>query len=451
MEIKMKNLSFISMVMFMSFFLLLNNSCQKDTSDIISKSVYTIAVLSDIHYMDPSLLSDTGSSAFKEYLKTDGKLLAESDAIMKEVIYEMLHANPKPDLVLIPGDLTKDGELVSHQSVSKYLSQLINAGIKVRVINGNHDINNPHPYMYIGPTTQKVANIDPDGFKTIYENCGYSDALYTDPNSLSYVSEPLPGLWLIAIDACKYWDGIPFSLMVGGSIKQETMTWILARLAEAEAKGKTVFGMMHPGILNHFTDENIMFKGFVVDRSSTVSDSLMNAGLRIMFTGHFHATDIVKKTSGNTFLFDIETGSTVVYPCTYRMITYLKDSALIISTNTITHNDYPLSAGQTFSYYITQKAYVNLDSLLTRAFTSSNCTYETARIFAPRIRNAMMAHFAGDEKLYSTHETDSIDLTITRLGSNFSWLRPFCISIWTDIPPADNSLMIYLKSGASFK
>ncbi|HEY5511131.1 MAG TPA: metallophosphoesterase [Prolixibacteraceae bacterium] len=442
----------ICMVMFMSFFLLLNNSCKKDTYDnSISKSVYTIAVISDIHYMDPSLLPDTGSLAFKEYLKTDGKLLAESDAIMKEVIWELLHATPKPDLVLIPGDLTKDGELVSHQSVSKYLSQLINAGIKVRVIDGNHDINNPHPYMYIGSTTQKVANIDAGGFKTIYENCGYSDALYTDPSSLSYVSEPLPGLWLIAIDACKYWDGIPFSLMTGGRIKQETMTWILARIAEAEAKGKTVFGMMHHGILNHFTNEESMFKGFVVDRSSTVSDSLMNAGLRIMFTGHFHANDIVKKTSGNTFLFDIETGSPVVYPCPYRMITYLKDSALIISSDTITHNDYPLPGGQTFSFYAKQKAKVNLDSLLTISFTSSNCTYETARIFAPRIRNAMMAHFAGDERLYSTHETDSIDITITRLGSNLSWLRPFCISIWTDLPPTDNSLMIYLKSGASFK
>ncbi len=439
------------MVIFMSFFFLLNNSCRKDICDnTISKSVYTIAVLSDIHYMDPSLLPDTGSSAFKEYLKTDGKLLAESDAIMKEVIWELLNAKQKPDLVLIPGDLTKDGELVSHQSVSKYLSELINAGIKVRVIDGNHDINNQHPYMYIGSTTQKVANIDADGFKTIYENCGYSDALYTDPSSLSYVSEPLPGLWLIAIDACNYWDGIPYNLMTGGSIKQETMTWILPRLAEAEAKGKTVFGMMHHGILNHFTDEDSLFKGFVVDRSSTVSDSLMTAGLRIMFTGHFHANDIVKKTSGNTFLFDIETGSTVCYPCPYRMITYLKDSALIISTNIITQNDYPLPGGQTFSDYITQKAYVNLDSLLTRAFTSSNCTYETARIFAPRIRNAMMAHFAGDERLFSTHEMDSIDLTITRLGSNFSWLRTYCISLWNDLPPTDNSLMIYLKSGASY-
>lgn len=122
----------------------------------------------------------------------------------------------------------------------------------------------------------------------------------------------------------------------------------------------------------------------------------------------------------------------------------------IISSDTITHIDYPLPGGQTFSYYVRHKARVNLDSLFTRDFTSSNCTYETARIFAPRIRNAMMAHFAGDERLFSNHEMDSIDMTITRLGANFSWLRPYCISIWTHLPPTDNSLMIYLKSGASY-
>ena len=108
------------------------------------------------------------------------------------------------------------------------------------------------------------------------------------------------------------------------------MTWALARLAEAAAKGKMVFGIMHHALINHNTDQNLSFSDLVVDRSSTVSDSLMNGGLKVVFTGHRHASDIVKKTTGNNFLYDIETISTVVYPCTYRMIAYIKDSALII-------------------------------------------------------------------------------------------------------------------------
>ncbi|MEI6435849.1 MAG: hypothetical protein WCP32_13465 [Bacteroidota bacterium] len=57
-----------------------------------------------------------------------------------------------------------------------------------------------------------------------------------------------------------------------------TMTWALARLAEAGAKGKMVFGMMHHALINHFTDQNLSFSDMLVDRSSTVSDSLMNGG-----------------------------------------------------------------------------------------------------------------------------------------------------------------------------
>jgi hypothetical protein len=58
---------------------------------------------------------------------------------------------------------------------------------------------------------------------------------------------------------------------------------------------------------------------------------------------------------------------------------------------------------------------------------------------------------ASDKRLFSTNEMDSIDITVKRLGSNFSWLRPYCINLWTDLPPSDNSLMIYLKLGASYK
>ena len=70
-----------------------------------------IAVLSDLHYMDPSLLKADGS-AFQLYLMQDPKLLAESGAILQQILHKLV--SEKPDLVLISGDLTKDGELISH-------------------------------------------------------------------------------------------------------------------------------------------------------------------------------------------------------------------------------------------------------------------------------------------------------------------------------------------------
>lgn len=440
----------------MGFLLLSNTGCRKSDSNDNQKDVYTIAVISDIHYMDPSLLPDLDSDPLKVLINFDQRLVVESDAIMREVVQELIIA--KPDLVLIPGDLSFDGELVSHQAVAGLLSGLISAGIKVRVINGNHDVNFKYAVKFMPHDTVPVPNIDPEMFKTIYANFGYNDALYTDPASLSYISEPLPGLWLLSIDACKYSTSLEYEDSRGANIRHETMTWAIARLAEAQAKGKTVFGMMHHALFNHFTDQDVYAPGIVVDRSSTVSDSLMNAGLKIMFSGHVHATDITKKTSGNKFLYDIETSSTIVYPCSYRMITYIKDSALIITTKPITHINFHIPSGQTFQDYAKQRCGSSMD---TANFYSmvllQNYSKESARLINPRMRPAAMANMAGDEQILSTSEFDSINSTVTRLGPGFSWHGPGaswrtnCLNIWNDLPPADNSQVIFLKSGNSMK
>jgi hypothetical protein len=82
-----------------------------------------IAVISDVHYMDPSLLKNGAENgkAFQDYLNADPKLVQYSDAIFKETIAKVKAESP--DILLIAGDLTKDGELVSHQSVAALLAQ----------------------------------------------------------------------------------------------------------------------------------------------------------------------------------------------------------------------------------------------------------------------------------------------------------------------------------------
>ena len=421
------------------------NNCGCSTA----KNVYTIAVMSDIHYMDPSLLIKDGPK-FQDYLVINGKLLAASDAIMQEAVYELIHATPKPDLVLIVGDLTKDGEFVGHVSVHLYLQQLIRAGIRVRVIDGNHDIYSAQSYEYNDKVMTRVQNISPDQFRSIYSDCGYSDAICTDPYSLSYVSEPLPNLWLISIDDCKY-DNINNQAYTAGVIRPGTMKWILDRMAEAALKGKTVFGMMHHGLVEHFKGQNSTFPGFLVDNYNDVADQLMRAGLKIMFTGHFHATDIVKKNLQNRFLYDIETGSTIVYPCSYRVITYVRDSALIINTRHITNVCYTgMLPGQSFVTYADSLTRIAADTLLTTLLNKYKLTGDTATSWhAGHCQGAaLMAHMAGDEK--RAFEDTALNKQIaTKYGP--SWLPLYCDCLWTDLKPADDSLTILLKSGNCFK
>ena len=173
------------------------SNCVNDNFIFNPKTV-KIAVLSDLHYMDPSLLRADGS-AFQMYLMQDPKLLAESGAILKEILHKLLVE--KPDLVLISGDLTKDGELISHKSLLKQLHILELNHIKVLVVPGNHDINNPDAKLFDGDNATPVATITADNFKSLYADYGYKTAIARDPNSLSYVSEPVKNLRILALDA----------------------------------------------------------------------------------------------------------------------------------------------------------------------------------------------------------------------------------------------------------
>jgi hypothetical protein len=153
-----------------------------------------LAVMSDLHYFAPSLLVHDGP-AFRAYLAADPKLLVQSQAIVDEMVAEVKQAQPQ--IVLVPGDLTKDGERVNHLAVTNYLGQLEAGGAKVFVIPGNHDINNPDAFSYDGETKTPVPTITKDEFATLYQQFGYGEAVARDPNSLSYVAEPVPGLRIL--------------------------------------------------------------------------------------------------------------------------------------------------------------------------------------------------------------------------------------------------------------
>ena len=86
-----------------------------------------LLVISDPHYFDPSL--GPSGPAFESYLTHDRKLIAESDAIMRALVDLVPAENPQ--FVLISGDLTKDGELLSHQSVAGYLQRIKAGGRRV--------------------------------------------------------------------------------------------------------------------------------------------------------------------------------------------------------------------------------------------------------------------------------------------------------------------------------
>ena len=398
-----------------------------------------IAVLSDLHYMDPSLLREDGS-AFQMYLMQDRKLLAESSAILQEVVNELLIE--KPDLVLISGDLTKDGELVCHQAVIKQLRILEANRIKVLVVPGNHDINNPDAVLFDGDNTEPVATVSPEQFRSLYADYGYGSAIASDPNSLSYISEPFKNLFVLAIDANEYYDNTSEYSVTAGNIKDATMEWITTQLAGLKSKkGKVVIGMMHHGVIEHFMGESVIFPDYLVDDRFTRADELMQAGLKVIFTGHFHGNDAVQLASGDLLLTDIETGSPVSYNSPYRIIDLI-DNKMYVETKHITSIDYPGLNGVPFPEYEAAISFAAFEFLAKYMLMSPpyNVPEFYATLVAPVFSGAMMAHFAGDETI-----SDETNTEIQFVYGISADLGNMLYGFYTDLPPSDNDLVIDLN------
>ena len=289
----------------------------------------SIIVMSDIHVMAPQLLEEKGT-AYENYLNQDPKLLEYSGEVLEYLVEKTLERNP--DLVIIPGDLTKDGELLSHQLVVNILGKLRSAGIPVIVVPGNHDIDNPEGYYFNGDNTRPAERTSPEQFKTLYADFGYNQAYAKDPASLSFVCEPLKGLVLLCIDTNKYEENKYIDKgdeknynQTSGRIRPATLTWMLAEADKARVEGKQVVLVQHHNIVQHYDAQSTLQGDYIVADYEKVSKQMMQHGIHMAFTGHTHLQDIAqyRALTDNAqldSLVDVATGSVISYPNPWRTI-----------------------------------------------------------------------------------------------------------------------------------
>ena len=419
-----------------------------------------IFVIADTHLMAPSLLVKDGT-AFQTYLTGDRKLLEESKVILDETINLIL--SEKPDLVLIPGDLTKDGAKVSHEMMAAALQKVVDSGIKVLVVPGNHDINNPHAISYDGDTETHVDHITPDEFKQIYANFGYKNAKVVDENSLSYVAEPIKGLVIIAMDSCKYdtnvADGKP---KTEGSFSIEKLNWIYDQAAKANSDGKLIFGMMHHALTEHYTSQSTLFSEYVIKDWDSLDNEFATRGMKAVFTGHYHANDVVKIGQGESSIFDIMTGSTVTYPNPYRVVSLTEGKTLTIATKYV-RNVSHANISSTFEEYSENFLDTGLNIVVPMMLQAPPYSLDstTAASLAPPIVAALKAHYVGDEsgvpaELNPTmtglqQQADALkasgDSGLIMQGMMLEQIIQVINSIFNDLPSKDNNLQIDLTTG----
>ena len=290
-----------------------------------------IVVLSDIHVMAPELLIHDGK-AFTDHVATDRKMLRQSAEIFSTMTDSIIRLHP--DLVVITGDLTKDGETASHHYVAGELRRMKEAGISSLVIPGNHDCNNPGAKTFDGDNWAYAPTVTRDEFAQIYSDFGYGENVVRDPSSLSYVAEPLPGLVVLGIDSNEDEENRLVSRgddsnvsHVAGRIKPATLQWLLERAREATRANKQVIALLHHHLVSHFDKEETLVSPYVLENAASVQRQLLEAGVRLVLTGHFHVQDVARifNDEHTDSLTEVSSGALVGYPHPFRTVDFNSD------------------------------------------------------------------------------------------------------------------------------
>ena len=280
----------------------------------------TIMVVTDPHVFAPSLYDE--GEAFTTMMNGQRKMIDLSSEIWEALLDTAL--SRKPDLLLIPGDLTKDGEIESHNVVREGLLRLKNAGINSLVIPGNHDIGGK-AYSYFGETKTEVAVLSNDAWESKYDWV-YQQAKAKDTDSHSFVAEPFSGVTVIGIDGSHDKAGT-------GSLSDATLNWILSQADKARKKKNIVLAMSHWQLVDHFDGQSTLEPACRLANADAIRDSLMHHGVQILLTGHFHVNGITtfRDTTGltNDSIIEITTGAPITFPCPFRWLTISGDRSTV--------------------------------------------------------------------------------------------------------------------------
>lgn len=393
-----------------------------------------IGVISDIHFLSEQLMDD--GVAINQYVSSGGKSIKDVLSVLDQVIQTYLDSDIK--VLLIPGDLTKDGEKQSHKDLIVRLQPLIEKGIQIYVIPGNHDINMPNAVGYRGDQTYSVDNISPLEFESLYNKFGFDAAFSRDSSSLSYAVELDSDTWLVALDACKYNEYKDHSIS-SGRIKESTESWAVSVLHEAKNQKKRVIGMMHQGLVEHFPLQATLFKNYLVDDWQRLASLFADNGMQIIFTGHFHANDITEFVSnkGNK-VYDIETGSLAAYPFPYRFVDVAEDKIDITTQNiTSTTNNRSLAEASKNELFV-QAKHRGASMLDKFGIQIPNQLKNKASDIGAQL---FIKHLEGDEVM-----TDSLKNSIIELTRFFDEDKvEYIENLKLDFFPADNNVSIILN------
>jgi hypothetical protein len=400
-----------------------------------------IYVTNDIHYFSEKLHDDDFQYRAVANQR-DGKFTEFIDPVTQA--FAAAAVAGKPDIVLVNGDLTFNGEKASHRDLAGYFAQIEEAGVKVYVIPGNHDILNPNAAQFFEFFTFHADYVTPKEFREIYKDFGYGEAVSRDSASLSYIAEPVKGLRLLMIDSCKYENNERQGYAeAGGSVREATKKWIRANVLKARKAGCVIVAAMHHNLIDHppMTGEN-----FVIDNSGEIRELLSSLGVSFILSGHIHAQSVSGQDGGidgsPAKFYDAATGALSVYPHQFGVLEYQPEAgAWHYTVKRLDVESWARETNQTdvrlFDFSARSAAFFSrtAESTVGRRIAGAPVTNEEAAALARLIALVNMRYFAGAAAENSTDGAILGSAAYTLLKSGrFDSLAAYVDTILNDAP-----------------
>ncbi len=299
------------------------------------------------------------------------------------------------DFLLLPGDLTQDGERENHQWLIKKLKTL---PFPTYVIPGNHDVLTPIS------TTESLGLID---FPTYYQPFGYDQ-----PNRPYYTQKILENVQLIGLNSNQFnSEGKQL-----GYVDETQLRWLDDSLSQFS--DQLILVMIHHNVIEHLPNQatHELGKRYMVDNAPQLLAILKKHGVKLILTGHLHVQDIINDND----IYEITTGSLVSYPHPYRVIEVETHHSAKIKCNIQSYNIKNVPDFANLSEISRDWLGDRSFPFMMRLLTSSplNLSEEVALQFAPKLRNFWADIAEGDNSFDFPDFPDSVRQYFQAFGVN---------------------------------
>lgn len=274
-------------------------------------------VISDTHLIADSLHDD--GPAFANIQKTSqGKDLVYQEVALSA--FCQLINEKKPAAVVVTGDVTFNGELISGQRFQEIFSALTDT--KLLVVPGNHDIYDGWARSFKKDQQLYTKQISPADWKDIFHS-SYAGALSEHQWSLAYSIQFNPQYLFLLLDSNIYEQrqatGAPAT---EGQISEEQVVWLEKQLTFAKEHHLRPILFMHHNLYVHNPAVN---RGFVLNNAPILRQLCKDYDIKVGFSGHIHAQNIVGPQD-RTPTTEIVTSSFCSYDQAYGVVDVKPDS-----------------------------------------------------------------------------------------------------------------------------